>query len=218
MSRLEWILGGVLALLLLLIGLVAAFLWLQPDDPPTLADTGFGGDTVGFEATSVFAGQTAQIAYATAQQAAVAWQADALLTSATATWPQGAARELMLSGAADWGFTFYSVSASAIAVFSVTGSQANLVTQGAAETQATAADLGGWQVDSPAVATTLLEQGGSAFIDQEGLTTLVMTLSTNTQAGRIEWFASLVGNQTGNSLNLVMNGTTGEVIEIARFP
>jgi hypothetical protein len=45
-----------------------------------------------------------------------------------------------------------------------------------------------------------------------------MTLSTNTQAGRIEWFASLVGNQTGNSLNLVMNATTGEVIEIAHFP
>jgi hypothetical protein len=80
------------------------------------------------------------------------------------------------------------------------------------------ADLSGWQTDSPAVATTLLEQGGSAFIDQEGLTTLVMTLSTNTQAGRIEWFASLVGNQTGNSLNLVMNATTGEVIEIAHFP
>lgn len=218
MSRLEWILGGVLALLLLIIGLVAAFLWLQPDGPPTVADTGFGGETVGFEATSVFEGQTAQVAYATAQQAAMAWQADALLISATATWPQGASRDLMLSGKVDWGFTFYSPSTNGLAVYSVTGQQANLVTQGAADTAVTAAELSGWQIDSPAVAATLLEQGGSAFIDQEGLVTLVMTLSTNTQTGRIEWFASLVGNQTGNSLNLVMNGTSGEVIEIARFP
>lgn len=218
MSRLEWILGGILALLLVIVALVAVFLWLQPDEPPAVTDTGFGGDTVGFEATSVFQGQTAQIAYALAQQQAAAWQGDAQLISATATWPQGASRDQMRSGAADWGFTFYAPSSNAIAVFSVTGAQANLVTQGQADNPMNPADLSGWQIDSPAVSSTLLEQGGSAFIDQEGLTTLVLTLSANTQAGRIEWFASLVGNQTGNSLNLVMNATTGEVIELARFP
>ena len=93
MSRLEWILGIVLLVLLVVVIGLALSLWLGPEtniasplSGPEAAAAGYADDIAPTRSTPQ---QTAKNAYVSAQKAAQGWQEDAVLVSATATWPQG---------------------------------------------------------------------------------------------------------------------------------
>jgi hypothetical protein len=219
MNRLEWVLGIMLALLLVIVAVLALLFWFRSDErrlavaPANVAtEVALYADDV--EPTPVYAGQTAQIAFVAAQRTAVSWQADAALLNATATWPQGATEEELREGETAWGFTFYSPSAASMALISVVDNEANLILQGPMAEPTPLLEANGWKLDSSDAIERLLQEGGGAFINEEGITALTMTLTTDAGNGRIIWHIQLSATQSLRSLTLSLDATSGEVLEI----
>ncbi len=218
MSRLEWILGITLVLLLGIVIVLSLLFWFQPEapsvslEPNSATIIAAGADDIA--PTSTYAGQTARVAFASAQTIAAAWQEDATLLSATATWPQGRDAQELLSGETTWGFTFYSPATSAVTLISVIDGQATLVSESAGRTMPQPVDVAGWQLDSPDAMKQFLEEQGESFMASAGVTTLTMMLSTGNENHRIEWLVSLFANQTGGSLTMRIDATSGEILEI----
>jgi hypothetical protein len=191
MSRLEWILGGILAVLVIALAILLALFWLRPEG------------TVNNPVTSAV---TARESYRLAETAARQWAADALLVNARATWtPESNLRP----DEAAWDFIFYSPAQSAIALIAVRDSQANILNTSAANQAFTAGDLEQWQVDSPAALETVLASGGRSFREQEGQTTIILTFN----AGEMAWLATLINATTRQTLTIRVNANSGEVTE-----
>jgi len=209
MSRAEWILGGLLVVLLVIVAGLAVMLWLQPDalpvveaPPPLIAPP------------SAYAGQTAFSASTAALREAQVWQADATLLKATATWPQGASLETISAGAEAWNFTYYSPGTQATAVITVVDGQASFLRENALDTALSPQPETSWRVDSPTAVQTMIDAGGGRFFRREPVATLVMNLTTLNQEDRVEWFISIIGEQSGDSFTIRLDAATGEVIEI----
>jgi len=64
----------------------------------------------------------------------------------------------------------------------------------------------------------LLAQGGQEFLAREGVTSMVMTLTTDNENGRLEWLIGLFAPQTENTLALRLDATSGEILEIIQSP
>jgi hypothetical protein len=218
MSRLEWILGIALVILLGVVIVLSLLFWFRPDAPVASGP----GDTAAILAeraddiapTSVFEGRTAQFAFAAAQRAALEWKSDAALISASATWPQGASQQELLTGETNWEFTFYTPAENSVAQISVLEDEATFRSEMQSAQTLQPMQASGWTIDSRDVMRQFLDQRGSAFMGENGVTTLTMMLSADGQQGRIEWLVSLFATQTGKSLTMRFDATTGEVIEI----
>jgi hypothetical protein len=217
MSRLEWILGLILVLLLIVAAGLALSLWLGPQ---MAIQPGNGTDLIAAYADDVAElpetpGQTAKRAFVMAQTAAQAWQSDAKLVSASATWPQGAQAEYIKQGAADWGFTFHSPATQTNAVVTIANGQPVLI-PGQTKNTLSLLQSSSWQLDSSDVVKKFLEEGGKAFIDTEGITILSMTFATNdpNSNGRLEWLISALATQTGHSYTMRVDAASGETLEI----
>jgi len=220
MNRLEWILGILLVVLLAVVVVLSLLFWFRPQTRTAGLPAGNSATVVAaraaeIEPTPAFEGKTAQVAYAAAQQAAAAWQSDAQLLNATATWPQGASTEELLDGASSWGFTFYAPAAGRVAAISVVDDDASVVSEGPHRQETPLLDASGWNVDSRQVVELVLNEGGAAFVNEEGVTVLTMALSADNanQDGRIEWQASLIAPQSGRALILRIDATSGEILE-----
>jgi hypothetical protein len=212
MSRAEWILGGILVVLLAVVVIAAALLWL-PDSSPegpigTLAVTVPVGPPLADE------GDTAVLAFAAANETAQNWQPDAQLVEATATWPQGITQDDIATGTSIWDFTFYSPAANQIATINQVGNELpKLITQFPAQNVVTPLSTTAWQIDSAEAISILLEQaGGAEFLRSQGVSILTMSLNTVTESSRIEWFISLFSSQTGQSLTIRVDANSGELI------
>ena len=216
MNRLEWILGIILVVLLVAAAGLAMMLWLRPQQTapagthPEVA--AYIDDVAPLPNTVV---QTAKMAYVAAQEKTKEWQPDAILLSTTATWPQGAKSDYLKQGTSDWAFTFHSPSSVSNATVTVVNGQTTLIPGNNNDTLQLL-DSSSWQVDSPDAVNKVLTEGGKAFMDKEGITILSMTLVTNDpyENGRLEWLASLIGTQTGNSYTMRIDAASGDVIEI----
>lgn len=219
MNRLEWVLGIMLALLLIIVAALALMFWFRADEPGlaavpanTATEVAFYADKV--EPTPAVAGQSAKLAFVTAQRTAVSWQPDAQLLNATATWPQGATEEALRQGKAAWGFTFYSSAAASMALISVADNEASLIMQGAMEKPARLFETSGWNLDSTDAIERLLQEGGSAFINEEGVTALTLNLTMDADNGRILWQIQLAATQSLRTMTLSLDATSGEILEI----
>ncbi|HFE66585.1 MAG TPA: hypothetical protein ENJ93_04915 [Chloroflexi bacterium] len=218
MNRLEWILGIVLVVLLIAVAVVSLLFWFGPRQTAVTQQTTqdpLREQGLKIEPTSVYEGSTAKVAYAAAQNEAQAWQADAELLNASATWPQGATAQQLLDGETSWGFTFYSPSAQEVAVISVVEDQASLISTGPHTQENPVLNVSGWNLDSQEVIRSLLEAGGNDFINQEQVTTLTTALFTDDQEqnGRMEWQASLISLANGRALTLRIDATSGEILD-----
>jgi hypothetical protein len=71
-------------------------------------------------------------------------------------------------------------------------------------------------LDSPDAVKQFLEEQGESFMASAGVTTLTMMLSTDNQNDRIEWLVSLYATQTGGSLTMRIDATSGEILEIVQ--
>ncbi|NKQ37312.1 MAG: hypothetical protein HF973_17065 [Chloroflexi bacterium] len=216
MNRLEWILGIVLVVLLIAVAVVSLLFWFGPRQSATVqTQDPLREQALKIEPTSVYEGNTAKVAYAAAQNEAQAWQADAELLNASATWPQGASAQQLLDGEASWGFIFYSPSAQEIALISVVEDEATLVSTAAHTQENPVLNVSGWNLDSQEVVRSLLEAGGNDFINQEQVTTLTTALFTDDQEqnGRMEWQASLISLANGRALTLRIDATSGEILD-----
>lgn len=207
MTRVEKWLVGILALLALVIGGTLLLLWLQPD--PTAIPSG----PVPPAPTAAFGGETAMRAYAAAQQAVAPWQADAQLVSATATWPRGTQPDALRPGRSTWGFTFYSPSAGATAVVAVVDGAAQLVESGPAVLDAPLLNVTGWQVDSDTALDQFLAAGGTEFLQQNGITTVTLTLDLQDVDGRVAWIAAAVGSGNGRGFTTRIDATSSDILE-----
>lgn len=214
MTKLEWILGGVLIVLLVIVAGLAFSLWVQPNFSS-------GPEAVLAEVapTPVYEGQTAMAAAAAAKTQAQNWQPDATLYKASATWGQTLNDDLLSSGASAWSFTYYSPASQSLATITVTDNAPSAITAGPQNLQLTPRDIiGGWKVDSAEAVRILLEQGGQDFLAREGVTSMVMTLTTDNENGRIEWLIGLFAPQTEDTLALRLDATSGEILEIIQSP
>lgn len=224
-NRLEWILGILLIILLIIVVVLSVVFWFRPE-APGIGSNGGGSPqnsatTVAQNAalvgpTPVYEGNTARVAFVDAQRTALTWQADAQLLNASATWPQGAAINALASGEEAWTFTFYSQGVSKTAVYTVVDRQVTFIGESNSPTFQEVRDSSAWQIDSNEAIRLLLEQGGSQFLEQEQITILTMVLMTHTQtpSQQMEWFLSLIGTESGNSIDLRINAASGELLEI----
>jgi hypothetical protein len=217
MNRLEWSLGIILVILLIVVAVFSVLLWFRPDNAPQAGQpssaTIVAARANQIAPTPLFAGQTARVAFAAAQGEATVWQNDATLLNASATWPQGASPQDLLTGETAWSFTFYSPQTDSSALISVIENEATLLSTGSYNPTTPVLSAGGWHLDSRDIIEQFLDQGGEEFILNNGVTTLTMMLSTSNDTGRIEWFISLFGDQTLRSLTMRIDATSGEVLE-----
>lgn len=215
MTKVEWILGGVLVILLVIVAGLAVSLWIQPgaqNGEAPFVDAGVAP-------TPIYAGQPAMAAAVAANRQAQTWQSDAVLYKASATWMQGVDAGRLNSGASAWDFTYYSPETQAMASMSVADNVSGAVIPGPEQVVVTPLDVvGGWKVDSPEAVRILMEQGGSDFLAHEGVTAMVMTLTTENGNGRLEWLIGLFAPQTENSLSIRLDATSGDVLEIIQSP
>jgi hypothetical protein len=225
MNRLEWILGIMLVVLLIVVVVFSLLFWFRPDDGRPVAQSSNSATTIAQLAddiapTSAFEGQTAKLAFVAARRVATAWQPDAKLLNATATWPQGATVDDLLTGETTWGFTFYSAESGNSATISVIENNAQLVTQGNAGNSYTPLDITGWDMDSDEAIRELLNSGGAQLINEEGITILTMALLADNlnQTNQLEWLVSLIATQSGRTVDLRINAHSGEVLEISQTP
>ncbi|MCL4262464.1 MAG: hypothetical protein KJ069_04585 [Anaerolineae bacterium] len=226
MNRLEWILGIVLVLLLVVVAALSLIFWLRPETTVNLAGPAANtGTVIARQAavvapTSVYTGETALIAYARAQGAAAAWQSDARLLNVQATWPQLANAQELRDGKTTWGFTFYSPTAQEIAVISVVEEAARIVSQGPHQQTAALLNATGWNLDSDQAITRLLEAGGSQFVAETGVSSLTMmlTMDDSEANGRMEWQLNLIAPQHGRGLKMRIDATNGEILENITVP
>lgn len=228
MSRLEWILGIVLLILVAVVGLFAYQLWLQPNRAttaeglPTAVPTLAVLPTVTLPAapTSVFAGETAKTAFEAALGVAQQWQPDAALVTATATWPQGVTVDTLQTGSSTWGFTFYAPNAVETAVVTVVDNEAQFVTASAYNQPEPpqVVPVQAWLLDSHDAVIAFLESGGAGFIEEVDTATLAMALGAQTENGRLDWSMTLLAPGNGRSLFMRFDANTGEKLEEVAAP
>lgn len=209
MSKLEWILSGILGLLLITIVGFSLLLSQRPGIGASIAVNDVSGAS-----ELMIERNTALLAFSSAQAAALDWHPDARLVEANATWGQEADRQQLSSGKGDWTFTFESPSSEAVAIFSVLDNEARLLTEYASTQQIELLDVTGWQVDSPEAVARMLEEGGDTFMRTAGTTTMTASLTTASQDGRIVWFISLIAMDSGDAFSIRMDATSGETINI----
>ena len=216
MNRLEWILGIMLVVLLVIVVALSLMFWFRADTPaaPASAATEVASFANKVAPTPVFAGQTAQIAFVAAQRTAVSWQSDAALLNATATWPQGATAQELRVGETTWGFTFYSPAADEMALISVIEDEANLIMSGPFAEPTQLIGPTGWNLDSTDAIDQFLREGGVDFINSEGVTNLTMTLAADEENGRIQWLIQLAAAQSLRTLTMRIDATSGEILTI----
>lgn len=213
MTRIERTLAVLLVLLLVVVLVFVAFLLFFPERAQQQPV-----GQAGIEPTSVLTGQTAHRAYANARSVATVWQADAMLATASATWPQGLTRDELAEGQAVWTFTFYSPAAQEVATITVANGAGTVVNSQPAGAPLDLLEVNGWQVDSSEAIQTMLENGGDGFVANAGFVTLNMNLSLANTNGRVEWLAGLFSNQAGTSLTHRIDGTSGEILEVLGSP
>ncbi len=225
MSRLEWILGILLAVLLLVVAAISLMLWFRPTVPTavpelvTEVEVELEIDPLEVAPTSVYEGETAQFAYAAAQQTAVADQPDAVLLSASADWPHGSGLTQLEDGRTTWLFGFYSPSTGKTAVYAVADGDVSYITESAYQPTITPLiNAGSWEIDSNQAMQHFLDEGARAFIQREGVTTTTFTFSTDNPDDYIEWNMIIFSANTGNAFQLKVNATTGESVPVVLTP
>ena len=207
----------MLVVLLVVIVALSLMFWYRSDTPPA-APANLATEVASYagkvEPTSVYAGQTAQIAFAAAQKTAVSWQPDAALLNASATWPQGSTRQDLLSGETTWSYTFFSPETDKTALISVLGNEASMVMQGTLNQPAQPVNPGGWTLDSTDAIKQFLNEGGTDFMNNEGVTSLMMTLTADPENGRVQWLIQLAATQALRILTMRIDATSGEILAI----
>jgi hypothetical protein len=199
MSRLEWVLSGLLAILLIVLAVIGVLWWRQMqlmNEPLTIENGLSDGRRL----------HTAQSAYQLALPVAREWANDAQLLEASATWPPG--QEIEPRGA-NWSFTFYAPASQQMALITVANSRANLFGRRAADSDYQPVAVQSWRVDSPELIETLMAADGRQFIERHGATILRLKLSLHPTP---LWQAELIARETTGKLIIWLDADTGQLL------
>jgi len=157
------------------------------------------------------AGFTAKDAYPMALREAQSWQADAQLVSATASWGELTAEQLLQEGTS-WGITFFSPQTRQIRIVSVTQGGAEGVESIDVPPTVRTADVTSWRVDSPEVLRLFLDHGGRDFLGQHPGATVSLRLGPEENSERLVWLAFGIYSADRSSMSLQVDASSGEVI------
>lgn len=192
MRRSEWIVGGILGLVVVavVIGLLAYWLSSRPKE-----------EVVSLNNLEYV---TAVKAYELARPIAQQWSSDAALLSASAGWQP---ETDFTHGRASWTLVFYSQSQSATSLISVTNANARLIRTTPQFENIQTGDVSNWQVDSPAAIAQLLDIGADDFMTLHAKVNLILTLDVK---GTPVWRSTFLDTATKESYSLNITADTGE--------
>jgi hypothetical protein len=205
MNRTEWILGGLLAILLIVVTAIALLTWRQNRS----LDTPVAADNVQRHNQR---SDSARGAYTQAKGVAQDWAEDAQLLDGTAIWPPGVQFGPL---DASWSFVFFSPQKQQVALVTVADNQARLFRSRPAETAYRPARTADWLLDSPDIITAVMAHGGHDFIQQHGSATLALKIDLNDTP---IWQSGLTARETGSRLNLLFDAGTGQLLHQEETP
>ncbi len=193
MRRSEWIVGGILGLVVVavVIGLLAYWLNSRPKEEEVVS-------------LNNLEYVTAVKAYELAQPIAQEWSSDAALVSASAGWQP---ETDFTHGRASWTLVFYSQSKSATSLISVTNANASLIRTTPQPEKIQTGDVSNWQIDSPAAIAQLLAIGADNFMTLHAKVNLILTLDVQ---GTPTWRSTFLDTSTKESYSLNITADTGQ--------
>lgn len=193
MRRSEWILGGILGFIVVVVLLTLLFLWFNDRSQESF-------DINNLENSTAFE------AYDLAQPVALQWQGDAVLLTARAAWqPEVDFRD----GRASWSLVFYSAAESATAVISVADARAQFVRTRPQAQLLQAGELTNWQVDSPVAIDYFLNLGADEFMSLHAKVNLILTLDVQ---GTPTWRSTFLDTESKETIDLNITADTGQFI------
>ncbi|MCB0036962.1 MAG: hypothetical protein KDE51_23180 [Anaerolineales bacterium] len=216
MSRTDWFLGLALIIVLAAVAFLGIFFWQQSRLELPSAETALAADYNELVDPNKVSGKTAIVAYGLAQNHVNKWQDDAQLISATATWPPNLTIGTVLVGAETWSFTFYSPSVQEAVNVSVTESNATLGQSYAVQGDFQPIGPSAWKVNSDEAITIFMSNGGNDFFVSEQDVLLTTQLTTVADSKKLEWLIAAISDKTGHGLTIIIDGATGEVLDIFR--
>jgi hypothetical protein len=155
---------------------------------------------------------TAKEAYPIALEAGQAWQGDAQFVSATASWRDLTAEQLLEENAT-WGFTFFSPQTRQIRIISVTEGGAEGTKGINIPPNVHTVDVASWQVDSPQVLDLFLNNGGRDFLAQYPDATVSLRLGPQDGGERLVWMAFSIYSPDKRTMTLIVDANSGEIID-----
>ncbi len=155
-------------------------------------------------------GFTAAEALPRAQEAASAWQADAQLVSANASW-RGLPPDDLLGEEVAWSFTFFSPQTRSIRIISVSPQGAATAETLNASPNTRVVDLSNWQVDSPQVLRAFLDHGGRAFLGENPQATVSLRLGPSESGDSLVWLAFGIYSPNRSTLTVQVDPISGQV-------
>jgi hypothetical protein len=63
-----------------------------------------------------------------------------------------------------------------------------------------------------------LGSGGEQFLNQNGVSTLTVSLAADVGENRTEWFMSLFSISNGNSFTVSIDATSGDILDVIQTP
>lgn len=208
MRKVEWVLGGFISILLLAtVAYVAWWYWLAPMPSSSQHSDVRTQLAARPAATPVVSGSTALAGFPLAETVALNWSSDAVLVSASATWPVGSD---FSQGKAPWSYTFYAPELGKASLVTVAEGKATLVSESRTDNPGTAiASAATWQVDSQKAVESLRQFGGDDFVAEHGQATAILTLAPGAP---LRWEAVLFANGSGQSMNVMISAEDGSIL------
>jgi hypothetical protein len=192
MRRTEWIIGGILGLLIVAVLVTLLIFWNN------------GRSEQGSVDLNNLEYVTAVEAYNLALPVARKWSGDAALLSASAGWQPEVD---FTNGRASWTMIFYSPAESATALISVTNAKAQMARTTPQFGKIQTGDLAGWQIDSPQAVADLLVNGADDFMTRHAKVNLILTLDVQ---GAPTWRSTFVDTETKENYSLNITADTGQ--------
>ncbi len=200
MTRWQKIILVSLSLIVLTMLVMLAYVLLTVPTSDELPPTPVPKPTYTVPAAAV----TARSAYEQAQAAAQAWQADALLVSASAVWRKTSVA--VLSWPVAWNYQFYSPGTKKIYLIVVRDGQASGIRETLSPYKLATVNIDQWQVDSHQALSAWLNGGGGGFMRQYTLIDIQAKLSM--QQDKLLWIISGTNALGTEGLDVVVEAAT----------
>jgi hypothetical protein len=161
-------------------------------------------------------GFTAKEAHPAALKEARAWQEDCQLVSLNASWRDTDAEALVEDEEVHWSFAYFSPGSRSLGVFAVTSQGAQLVDNRDASPSTRTIEADSWQVDSPQVLASFLNQGGRDLLAQDPASTVSVRLGPGEAEGSVTWLAVGISSDKKTTVTVQVDPTSGQVLAASR--
>lgn len=162
--------------------------------------------------TAAVPGFSAREAYPVALGEAQAWQEDCQLVSLNASWRGADPEALLEDEEVSWSFAFFSPRTRSLAVFAVTSHGAKRVDSRDASPNTRTIESDLWEVDSPQVLTSFLNQGGRDLLAQDPAATVSLRLGPGEEENSMTWLAIGISSDKKSTVTVEVDPTSGEIL------